>query len=548
MIGLVASLRVLLLVAAVRFGAPFTDGVVLQRGREVPVWGRSDPKEKVTVRFADQVRTTEADAQGRWRVDLDPLDTSMTGRILSASTDMSDFLVEVRDVLVGEVWIASGQSNMECPLWCSQEHRRDMDGALMAQMTVRPHVRMTKVGRAFSRDPQCEAARPVKWLKVVPEEMEIDGRWLPSAIAYYFAVGLADELNAPVGILDITWGGTDIDAWTPSSGYEGKEGFERERNWRYLDDKEWNDARQMHGPCGGAIQQPRVLWNGMVAPFVPMAIRGVVWYQGDQNMHDPAHYTAKMHALYDGWAKEFDMPNMPFVFAQLTGYDGYDSQFVAIQMAQEKFAREERRSAIVMACDRGNAYDCHPAEKSAIARRFLAQALSHYYGRTWLRADPPWLKEVRVDGNQFVLSFENVREFYQYHPDWSVESGFEIRGKDGVWRHGLITNLLVRESAPYMSHGKIAGTKLAVFSPEVDEPIAIRYLHAAPWYGSVKNEMSVPLGPFYAEFSDDESRSLVRCPDDPQRSRSRPCRPKNRTVQSGSACPSSWSDSEATHH
>ena len=370
--------------------------------------------------------------------------------------------------------------------------------ALVAQMTMRPHVRIAKVGRASARNPQHETVRPIRWMKAVPDEMKIDGEWLPSAIGYFFGVGLADELNVPVGIVDITWGGTDIDAWTPPSGYEGKDGFARERDWHYLSDEEWDDGKQIHGPCGGAIQQPRVLWNGMVAPFVQMAFRGVLWYQGCQNMHDPARYAAKMHALYDGWATEFGMPDMPFVFAQLAPFG--DSRVVAIQEAQERFAREERRAALVTTCDHGTLSDCHPSEKSAVARRFLAQALARCYGRTGLRADPPWFRDAHVEGNVVVLSFENARGFYQYHPDWSVESGFEICGKDGVWHKGVITNLVEHRCAPYKSHGKISGETLSVASSEVVEPRSIRYLHSAPWYGSIKNELSLPIGPFHVDL------------------------------------------------
>ena len=210
--------------AEIRLGTPFSDGAVLQRGMKVPVWGTVSPAEgEVTVEFAGQVKSTGVDAAtGRWQVELEPMEASKESRKMTVSTPSEK--VEIHDILVGEVWFASGQSNMECPIWGSNTRYRDMKSGFMADMTRLPFVRYIKSPKKWTVEPL--AFIDTKWHKFDPEGLKIvyhNGCGL-SAVAFYYARELYLALDIPIGIVDASYGGTNIDAWTPRSAYEGCDG------------------------------------------------------------------------------------------------------------------------------------------------------------------------------------------------------------------------------------------------------------------------------------------------------------------------------------
>ena len=196
-------------------GTPFADNMVLQRGRAVPVWGVADPGEAVTVSFAGQTKKTKACADGKWRVALDPMDASAENRVMKIAGAAN--AEEIKNVLVGEVWFASGQSNMECPIWGPGSRYRDGQGAVMTSMTVRPNIRYAKNLHKWSVTPLSDWKGV--WRDFSPESFKATFQHNLSAVAFYYALGLYDALGVPVGIIDSSWGGTNIDAWTPRSAY-----------------------------------------------------------------------------------------------------------------------------------------------------------------------------------------------------------------------------------------------------------------------------------------------------------------------------------------
>ena len=465
--------------AKVVSGTPFADNMVLQRGMKVPVWGKADPGEAVTVSFAGQKKKTKAGADGKWRVALEAMNASTENRTMNISGKANT--EEIKNVLVGEVWFASGQSNMECPIWGPGPRYRDGQGAVMTKMTVRRNIRYAKNPHNWSAAPR-EDWKGV-WHDFSPASFNDTFKNNLSAVAFYYALGLYDALGIPVGIIDSSWGGTNIDAWTPRSGYANHPKLADVAAYPVVQD--WTEEMKK-GPISNRQQQPTVLFNGMVAGWAPFAIRGMIWYQGCHNAGEPQLYCEKMHALYDGWSKEFGNPGLKLYFVQLAPYS---RSWFDIQQSQMQFANEEKYAAMVTTCDVGNSWDIHPNDKETVARRLLLHALKRDYGFSDIIDDAPELKSWKVDGNKFVMSFSNAERWYAYNADRSAANGFEIAGRDGKFVPAKIEN--------NGANGTLEGKELIVSASDVAEPCRLRYLASKPWIGSLYSfDSGLPLGPF----------------------------------------------------
>ena len=488
--------------AKIELATPFADGMVLQREMEVPVWGKAEPGRKVTVEFAGRKAVTIACAKGCWKVKLPAMEASKESRTLTVTESEIGWLwdsdletVEVKDVLVGEVWMCSGQSNTDCPIWGGNPRYRDGWGALSLTSVVKPFVRLVKTPLVASATPRY--GYKAEWMKMTPEMYDSfkKNKRMPSAMGYYYALELANALDIPVGLVDSSWGGTNIDAWTPRSGYEGFKDLEGEKNWKLIDQKGWkNEMRK--GPVSGWIQQPTALWNGMVAAYAPMACRGFIWYQGCHNAGEYQRYCDKMHALYNGWSKEFENKALKLYFVQLAPWG--NPGIANIQMAQAKFDAEEPNAGMAVINDVGNLKDIHPNDKRTVAKRLALHALKRDYGFSSVRDNSPTLKSWKVDGDKFVLSFNDAEGWYVYNPDRNVQTGMEICGADGVWKPAKIVNLAGskgRDGKPQFN-GPVNGKDLIVAADGIAAPKKLRYLHSAPWFGSLYNEVCLPLGAF----------------------------------------------------
>ena len=507
--------------AKIEMGTPFSDGMVLQRGMKVPVWGKVVPdteglakpgeggpkvvlpgNRKITVSFAGQSKTVESDMfSGRWRVEFDPMAASAEGRTMTVAEKKPGLLfdstvssVEIRDVLVGEVWFASGQSNMECPIWGSDPRYRDGKGGLMTEMTSLPLVRYAKNERAWSVEPK---ALKSCWCKFEPEDLQTMKRvttWLGgsntglslSAVAFYYARELYLALGVPIGIVDSSWGGTNIDAWTPRCGYEGcDKSIQATADYKVKAD--WDAKTDKVGPISNNCQQPTVLFNGMVDSWAPMAMRGFIWYQGCHNAWEPQFYCAKMHALYNGWSRRFENPDLKFYFVQLAPYDWNWNRLVA---AQDKFVAEEPHAQIAVTADVGNFDDIHPNDKETVAQRLVVHALKRDYGRDIPEDCSPVFKSAAFGDGEVVLSFDHAESWYVYAPNRSVEPPFEVRGTNGVWTAARLQNV--------DKSGKIKGKGLTLKAEGAGEISGVRYMGRAKTAGTLYNQASLPLGPFEA--------------------------------------------------
>ena len=459
-----AFMTVLLVFAAeakVITGTPFADNMVLQRGRAVPVWGKADPGEVVTVSFAGQVKKATADASGKWKVMLDAMEASKENRTMKVQGAAN--AEEIKNVLVGEVWFASGQSNMECPIWSSNPRYRDGQGKMMVLSTIRPFIRYAKNYQAWSITPR-EGWKGV-WRDFSPESFRQTHSYNLSAVAFYYALELYNALEVPIGIIDSSWGGTCIETWTPPCGHA--------------------DLSKLSNM--GGHQQPTALWNGMVSAWTPFAIKGFIWYQGCSNARQGRAYTKRMHALYDGWAKEFQNPDLKLYFVQLAPYSG---SWFNVQQAQADFAREEKNAGMIVTCDLGNAWDIHPNDKESIAKRLVLHALKRDYGFESVICESPTLKKWKIEGDTFVLSFNDATAWYAYNANRSLAQGFEVAGPTGGFKPAKIMNKNV-------GGGTYKGAELIIKAEGVKDPRRLRYLASKPWVGSLYSyDSSLPLGPF----------------------------------------------------
>ena len=443
----IAAIAVFPLFAALELGTPFSDGAVLQRGKPLPVWGKADAGARVTVEFGGNSASATAGEDGAWRVDLPAMEASAEGRTLKVSS--ANESVAVKDVLVGEVWLCSGQSNMECPIWGENPHFRDGKGAMMTKMVNLPAVRFVKNPRTSVRPGEPSPIVRAAWHKFVPESFnpaDYANNLTLSADAFYFARELHFALGVPVGVVDSSWGGTDIAQWLP--GRAGR------------------------------------LFNGMVAPYAPMAVRGLLWYQGCADAgRKPEKYADNLRSLADGWRGAFGNPEMPIYVCRLAPWK---QTWRDIWFAQEEFAAADKNAHLVTLSDVGNEYDIHPNDKETVGQRLAAAALAGEYGFKGLDAASPTLKDWKIDGTAFILSFD--QELYVYTPDFRPTQAFEVAGADGKWFKAKIEE--------FIRPSQTLPATIRVSSAHVKEPMALRYALSKPFVSTLYGANAIPVAAF----------------------------------------------------
>ena len=481
--------------ASLELGSPFTDGMILQRDRAVNVWGVAPAGATVSVAFGGQTVHGTADAGGRWRVKLPSFAASKASRELVVRSGAET--VTVKDVLVGEVWVASGQSNMDCPLVGRYTRYRDRQGSLVAQMTYRPYVRFARSTGSWRREPLAKTQSPVVWKTFTPENLQKDGA--VSAVAAYYALDLHAALDVPVGLLCAHIGGTNIDAWTPKEGTASRPDLKDVAAWTYYDNSSWPTNFNTY-PWKSPTQQPAVLWNGLVAPLAPYSCRGMIWYQGCHNFPDGEwqRYCSKMHALFDGWKLKFENPDFVIRFAQL------GTSFSTLCQQQAQFEREEPAAAMAVICDVANKDDIHPNEKATVALRLAAHALRRDYGFTDIQDNSPTVQSVTAEGTNLVVICRDAKSLYVYNDDRSLANNFEIAGADGAWKRATIVHAVPAKKpggGVNTDGGQIRDpNRIVLCADGIAAPVKVRYWYSTPYRGAVYNEVNLPLGPFEAEI------------------------------------------------
>jgi len=461
------SAGVLSVQAKVTLAPVFGDNMVLQRELPAAVWGVADPQEEVTVSFAGQTVKAKADAKGAWKLRLSPLTASKENRTLTAAG--KDNTVTVNNVLVGEVWLCSGQSNMELPLWGGSPKFRDRKGALIASLSNYPLIRFTRMANYdFSLTPRTDY--PMQWQAIRPDNVG------PlSATAFYYGVELYRALDIPIGLVTSHWGGTRIEPWTPPCGFESVPSLKPILDSLGALKPKAPGVKNLH-------QQPTVLYNRMIYPFVPYTFRGAIWYQGESNLGDGPAYCDKMHALVNGWKKVFENPDLKFYFVQLAPftYGGDGKALPLFWETQQKFASEEKDAGMAVINDVGNLHDIHPNDKETVGRRLALLALNRDYGFKSVKADSPTLKESKVENGKFVLTFNHAESWYTIENE--PAKNFEIAGADGKFVPAKV---------------EIKGAQLVVGADGVTAPKELRFMGNQTCEGNLYSEACLPLGAFH---------------------------------------------------
>jgi sialate O-acetylesterase len=464
----------------------FQDHAVLQRDRALPIWGTADAGEAVTVSLGGHSVRATAGKDGRWLVKLDPLPANANPQELVVKGRANT--ITVRDVLIGDVWLLSGQSNMEWPVRWSI----NADAEIAAATDGR--IRHFKTTRTIAHP----AAPTVSgsWAVASPETA---GHF--SAIGYFFARDVIREVGVPIGLLNSTWGGTPVESWLPQASLHQypvrRLAFEHlAKTVVDIARKYGQHERELAGWAArsdgtpkpnepwtpGPEIAPGVLFNGMVAPHVPAALCGVLWYQGEANGDAPESYEALFTELIRSWRTTFEQPNLPFYWVQLANWNRAHAQ--ATHWAR---LRDAQTAALALphtgqaiAIDIGDPDDIHPRNKQEAARRLAAIALAQVYERDVPYRGPTFAGLSR-NGSALRVKFEHAQGL---RGDDGIVLGFEVAGTDQVFQP---------------AEAVIEGITVRVSAAAVPEPVAVRYAWSNCPVATLRNGAGLPAVPFRSD-------------------------------------------------
>lgn len=480
--------------AVVELASPFSSHMVLQRGKPVPVWGSADPGERVTVSFAGQQIATTAGTDGKWRVDLAPLTASAVGRVFTVAGSATPAPLALADVLVGEVWIGSGQSNMDFTVSTERYAWAGVDNMEQEIAAANhPLVRMFKPNAVRAYEPADRIAGT--WQVCSPETV---GDF--SAVGYFFARDLQRELGVPVGVIVVSYGATTAHAWLRREAFEAdpqlKPVLERfdEQMRSYVPPSDevvqaWEKSAAEARAAGTRVpprpgqsplqnqRNPTVMFNGTVAPVVPYATRGFLWYQGESITAPRELFPRFNEALVRDWRVLWNDDSLPFFFCQLAALRA-NSNSPEVRSWQAE-ALSIPHTGMVTTIDIGDERDVHPHNKQDVGARLVRLALAQAYGRDVVYSGPV-PASARAEGAALRVIFNHLGGGLVAR-NGPLQT-FEIAGVDG--------NFVPATAA-------IEGDSVVVRSPEVSMPVAARYAWSNyPEGVNFYNAGGLPAAPF----------------------------------------------------
>ncbi len=489
--------------ADVRVSDLFSDGVVLQRGEVVKVWGSADKGEEVVVTFALQQFKAVADEDGRWQVQLKPMSANKENRQMVISGEANE--IKIDDILVGDVWVCSGQSNMYFEL-----ARITNAEKFLVQATNPDAVRAFFVNRKGSSSLIDDAKG--KWIKCVRKNIEgiHADRGGVTAVGYLFAKRLNDDLDIPMGIISTSWDGSRIEAWISEEKIFADSDLTSTARWlRKIKDeykqkvaaslpeiKTWVDDAQKaienRGTVSGSpavpvldidrkpSKNPTDLYNAMIYPFRDFAIRGFIWYQGESNRCNYFEYVNLQRAMIENFRAIWGLGSLPFYYVQIAPYayrDNFDTP--KFWQAQQK-CMEIENTGMAVTIDIGEAGDIHPKNKFDVANRLTLWALAKTYGKDIVYSGPLY-KSMEISDGKIMVTFScfgsQLVTTDDKKPNW-----FEIAGADGEF---------VNAKAEIIS-----GDTIAVFSSKVKEPKAVRFAWNELAGPNLSNQEKLPAPAF----------------------------------------------------
>lgn len=442
--------------AAIRLPAVIGSNMVLQRQSEAALWGKANANAKVTVltSWNKKTYTAKADANGSWKVKVQtPAAGGPYEITISDGTP-----VRLENILIGEVWLCSGQSNMEMPVK-GFKNQPILHSADILMEADNPQIRLFNVPRKTSRTPQftCNASWQVS---------NAESAAGFSAVGYQFAKMLQEKLKVPVGIIETTWGGTVIEAWMDEQALQPF-------------------AAEIKIPAAD-VQKPdrndaTALYNGMVTPLTGYGIKGMLWYQGEANRTRPAQYRKLMPAMVKSWRTTWDCGEWPFYYVQIApfAYDNDKGEAGLLREAQLKAMQEIPNAGMAVSMDVGTENNIHPPDKTIIAKRLLYWALAKTYGYKGIPCEGPVYKSMTVSVDTVKLTFDHAANGLATFG--KPLSDFEVAGEDKVF---------------HPAKAWITGSGIYVKSAEVKNPVAVRYAFGAWLVGTLFNTEGLPASSF----------------------------------------------------
>jgi len=422
--------------ADVRLPALISEGMVLQRNAPLRFWGWAEEGETVTVEFLGQKRSVRATG-GTWEVTLKPVTTAGGPfRLVIAGKNR----IEFTDILVGEVWLLSGQSNMEWPL------RGSFQPEDAIAKSANPNLRLFMVRNTRSDEPLNDVAVQQPWGAASPETTAGF-----SAVGYYFGRALQAKLGVPIGLISADWGGTPAEAWTPEPRLRSEASLnviidnyaaatpaydERLKTWQEASDKAKREGTTV--PNRPNRWRYSELYNAMIAPLTRFPIKGVLWYQGESNTSRAMQYRELFPAMIDAWRTAWDIQDFPFLLVQLAPFQGSGAdklEYAELREAQYLATQRLNNVGMVVITDVGDEKDIHPTKKQPVGERLALQARKLAYGERDLVAVGPTLRQVSFEGATAVLTFDNVGSGLVSGPEVAGGKlvGFTLAGDDGVF-------------------------------------------------------------------------------------------------------------------
>jgi len=468
--------------AGVKLPNVLTSKMVFQRDQPVPIWGTSLPGESVTVAFAGQSKNALAAPDGRWQVSLDPMSASFEPRDLRISAGAQDTVLQ--NILVGDVWLCGGQSNMEYPMRLSlKRFARPFRGENLAEKEWlsggNSNIRLMLVQKVKSL-PDCTTTG---WQACTDSTLSVF-----SACGYYFGKNLQESLKVPIGLISSNWGGTRIEPWTPDSAYEQSPVF---------------TAETVNKPIKIDKSEVGTLYNSMIAPLAPFALKGFIWYQGESNAGvEDSRYVEKTQLMLDAWRSAFKNPTAPFYYVQIAPYY-YSKRKVKIKHSLEllpKFCEQQTKclsipntGQVVVTDLVDDLTNIHPSYKWEVGRRLSLLALNKTYGKTDLVCSGPQFKSMKVKGKTLVLTFDNVgsgltagqhnthTNAFEPLPETEL-TWFEVAAKGDTLFHAAKAIILK--------------DKVIVSCPEVMKPAQLRFCWNETAMPNFFNKEGLPAVPF----------------------------------------------------
>jgi len=452
----------------------FTDNMVLQQKTDAPVWGKANVNVtvKLTTSWDGKTYTTKADKTGKWKI---MIKTPEAGGPYSLTISDGE-KIKLENVLIGEVWVCSGQSNMEMQMKGFVGGPQQVDGAVDVMLKAKESTPI----RIYSNDFD-EKGWTYQYSKKPLEDCK--GQWYTnssrnvasaSATAYFFAKYMQEALNVPVGIVIASWGGSDIIAWMSEEAVKPL-GVDISH---LADDVDLTQKPKQRIAC--------LLYNAKIAPLINFAIKGFIWYQGETNKNSPEKYEKLFPAMVEDYRTKWGIGDFPFYSVEIAPYNYEDPNRIdaaKFREVQLRLIKEVPNSGIALTTDIGDPYSIHPGNKYDVGRRLALWALAKDYGKSNIGYVTPIYKSMEIEQNKIIIYFENAIKGNGLKPVQKPLSSFEIAGED-------------KEFHPAQAIIDFKTNKLSVWNDSIQKPVAVRYAFKNYAEASLFDSYGLPVAAF----------------------------------------------------